>query len=215
MRRRRILGVFASTLGMAVIAGGLLAVLTGGRRAASDRGKSETVSSTTSSIPTGAWRPVAPATTMPEQSPIQQQYDKGFEEGFSSPSQRGDVAPGRGLGTPRSGDRRRLAGSRRQRDARRLGHQSSSPGLLDGQLRPPEPRRARGMARRRGGARPHARHPGRVLRAGVVRLASRTGDHRPAVAASLAEASGSPTRRQAFAGRRATSKCSSSRSGNR
>jgi hypothetical protein len=37
-------------------------------------------------IPAGSWQPVAPATTVPEESPVQQQYDKGFEQGFSSAS---------------------------------------------------------------------------------------------------------------------------------
>ena len=78
----------AFALGTAVIAGGLAVVVTGGHRAASSHGIRKTASSTTttSSIPKGGWHPVAPATTVAEGTPVQQQYDKGFEEGFSSPA---------------------------------------------------------------------------------------------------------------------------------
>ena len=88
MRRRRIAGVIALALGTAIIAGGLAVVVTGGHRAPSSHGIRQTASSTTttSSIPTGGWQPVAPATTVAEGTPVQQQYDKGFEEGFSSPA---------------------------------------------------------------------------------------------------------------------------------
>lgn len=39
-----------------------------------------------SSLATGNWNPVSPATTIPAQTPVQMQYDRGFEHGFSSPS---------------------------------------------------------------------------------------------------------------------------------
>jgi len=88
MRRRRIAGVVALALGAAVIAGGLAVVVTGGHRAVRIHATTQTASSTTttSSIPTDGWQPVAPATTVAEGTPVQQQYDKGFEEGFSSPA---------------------------------------------------------------------------------------------------------------------------------
>ena len=88
MRRRRILGVIALALGTVIIAGGLAVVVTGGHRAARSHAMRQSASSTTTtpSIPTGGWQPVAPATTVAEGTPVQQQYDKGFEEGFSSPA---------------------------------------------------------------------------------------------------------------------------------
>ena len=85
MRRRRILVFAALTLGSAIIVGGLAALATGGHRTSSRHATTQTASSTTTSAPTGDWRPVAPATTVPEGTPVQQQYDRGFEEGFSSP----------------------------------------------------------------------------------------------------------------------------------
>jgi hypothetical protein len=44
-----------------------------------------------SSLQTG-WQPVAPATTVPSDSPVQQQYDQGFEQGFSSAANRAQLA---------------------------------------------------------------------------------------------------------------------------
>ncbi len=75
-------------LGTAIIAGGLAVVATGEHRAVRSHATRKTASSptTTSSIHTGGWQPVAPATTVAEGTPVQQQYDKGFEEGFSSPA---------------------------------------------------------------------------------------------------------------------------------
>jgi hypothetical protein len=85
MRPRRVVRVMASGIGVLIIAGGLAAVVTGGRHAAaSSHDVDETLPSTTTSRPAGNWHPVAPATTVPQQTPVQQQYDEGFEEGFSS-----------------------------------------------------------------------------------------------------------------------------------
>jgi hypothetical protein len=44
-----------------------------------------------SSLQSG-WQPVAPATTVPSDSPVQQQYDQGFEQGFSSAVNRAQLA---------------------------------------------------------------------------------------------------------------------------
>jgi hypothetical protein len=44
-----------------------------------------------SSLP-GGWQPVNPATTLPSDSPVQQQYDQGFEQGFSSAANRAQLA---------------------------------------------------------------------------------------------------------------------------
>ena len=47
---------------------------------------------TASSSQPGGWQPVAPATTVPTDSPVQQQYDQGFEQGFSSAANRAQLA---------------------------------------------------------------------------------------------------------------------------
>jgi hypothetical protein len=44
-----------------------------------------------SSLPS-RWQPIAPATTVPSDSPVQQQYDQGFEQGFSSAANRAQLA---------------------------------------------------------------------------------------------------------------------------
>jgi hypothetical protein len=100
MRRRRILVFAASTLGSAIIAGGLAALATGGHRTSSRHATTQTASSTTTSAPTGGWRPVAPVTTVPEGTPVQQQYDRGFEEGFSSPGNEAMLHKGDALALP-------------------------------------------------------------------------------------------------------------------
>jgi hypothetical protein len=38
----------------------------------------------TPSLPANGWRPVAPVTTVPGQTPVQQRYDQAFEQGFAS-----------------------------------------------------------------------------------------------------------------------------------
>ena len=86
MRRRRILIFAALSLGVAIIVGGLAALATGVHRTTGSHATTQTASPITTSAPTGGWRPVAPATTVPEGTPVQQQYDRGFEEGFSSPA---------------------------------------------------------------------------------------------------------------------------------
>jgi hypothetical protein len=55
--------------------------------------------SLSSSLPDG-WQPVAPATTVPSDSPVQQQYDQGFEQGFSSAANRAQLAEIETLGLP-------------------------------------------------------------------------------------------------------------------
>jgi hypothetical protein len=86
VRRRRILTITALAFAVAIIAGGLAAVTTRGHRTATDHVTRRATPSTTSSIPATGWRAVAPATTVPKGTPVQQQYDSGFEEGFSSPA---------------------------------------------------------------------------------------------------------------------------------
>ena len=151
MRRRRILVFAASTLGIVIIVGGLAAVATGGHRTAGSHATTQTASSTTTSAPTGGWRPVAPATTVPEGTPVQQQYDRGFEEGFSSPGNEAMLHKGDALALPGpaiGGGWPDLAVSD---DARWLGDRVHLR-PLGHRLRPPELWRARGVVGRGGGA---------------------------------------------------------------
>jgi hypothetical protein len=86
VRRHRTLAVVALVLGALVIAGGLVAVTTRGHQAAAPgHDLRAPASSTTSPSLPGGWHAVAPATTVPQETPVQQRYDEGFEEGFSSP----------------------------------------------------------------------------------------------------------------------------------
>jgi hypothetical protein len=100
MRRRRILIFAALSLGVAIIVGGLADLATGVHRTTGSHATTQTASPTTTSAPTGDWRPVAPATTVPEGTPVQQQYDKGFEEGFSSPVNEAMLHKGDALALP-------------------------------------------------------------------------------------------------------------------
>lgn len=67
-----------------------------------------TAASTTTTAPpsgasgrAGSWRPVAPATTVPADTPVQAHYDQGFERGFSSPANRAELAALADLPLPR------------------------------------------------------------------------------------------------------------------
>jgi len=51
-------------------------------------------------LPSAAWKPVAPTTTIPTDSPVQQQYDQGFERGFSSPGNERQLAEVEALTLP-------------------------------------------------------------------------------------------------------------------
>jgi hypothetical protein len=85
VRRHRTVAAVALVLGILVIAGGLIALVTGRHHAAKvGHVVREAASSTTSPPPAGGWHVVAPATTVPQQTPVQQHDDEGFEEGFSS-----------------------------------------------------------------------------------------------------------------------------------
>jgi len=90
VRRHRTVAAVALVLGALVITGGLVAVATGGHQAAARGHDLRAPASSTTSLPVpGGWHPVAPETTVPHETPVQQQYDEGFEAGFSSP---GNVA---------------------------------------------------------------------------------------------------------------------------
>ncbi len=111
MRGRRIL------VGAAVIVGTLLAVLGTirilvspanpgrtmlPRQTASPTAGSPTRTSTTPpTAPFGRWRPVAPATTVPAETPVQRQYDDGLAQGLSSSSDESTIKLAESLELPR------------------------------------------------------------------------------------------------------------------
>jgi hypothetical protein len=107
MTKRRIVEGVALALGTLIIAGGLAAVLTGGHDAAASNramrhspARSRSTSTTTASLAPNGWHSVAPATTVPQQTPLQQQYDKGFEEGFSSAANKAMIVEADALSLP-------------------------------------------------------------------------------------------------------------------
>jgi hypothetical protein len=94
--RRRLIAI-AATVGVVIVGVGLgVAAASGsGRSHAASRAR-PTVSGkapppTTIAPPRGL-PPVAPATTVPADSPVQERYDRGFERGFSSPANRALLA---------------------------------------------------------------------------------------------------------------------------
>lgn len=84
-----------------VVAGVTVAVATSGH-ARTDRSQPLSAPTTTSeSVSVGAAVTVAPATTVPAASPVQQQYDKSFEAGYSSPSSKAMLADADTVTLPR------------------------------------------------------------------------------------------------------------------
>jgi hypothetical protein len=101
MRRPRIAAGIALLVGALIIAGGITAVVTGAHRAAArSHALQQGVSSTTSFLPPGGWNPVAPATTVPDETPVQQHFDEAFEEGLSSASNEAMMARAEALALP-------------------------------------------------------------------------------------------------------------------
>jgi hypothetical protein len=97
MVRSRKLAVAAAGLFAAlIVAGGLTAALSAGSsntRTSQRRGVSAPPpASPPSSAPAGGWSSVPPATTVPADTPAQQHYDQGFEQGFASPANQAELA---------------------------------------------------------------------------------------------------------------------------
>lgn len=97
--RSRVVLATVAVLAPAVLIGGILAGAGEGHRSTS-HGRalahrsfsSKSSVAAPSSLLQGGWQPVAPATTVPSDSPVQQQYDQGFEQGFSTASNRAQLA---------------------------------------------------------------------------------------------------------------------------
>jgi hypothetical protein len=98
--RRAAVGA-AVALGTLVILGGVVAAFAGGGRAAikSSPTALSPAPTTTTARPRG-WSAVAPATTVPASTPLQEQYDQGFAEGFSSASNEAMMSRADGLQLP-------------------------------------------------------------------------------------------------------------------
>jgi hypothetical protein len=84
VRARSALAGAGLAVGTVIIAGALVAEFAGGKEASPRPGAQVAPSTTTTTSPPTGWLPVVPATTVPPSTPVQQQYDRGFEAGFSS-----------------------------------------------------------------------------------------------------------------------------------
>lgn len=105
MRARRVLVIVAATFGTLIIVGGIAALVTGGRHAAASSSQTTVTTPTSPTTSTAApqvsgWHAVPPATTDPQSTPVQQQYDKGFESGFSSPNNEAMMAKAESMSIP-------------------------------------------------------------------------------------------------------------------
>jgi hypothetical protein len=98
---RRLLVVAGAAVGVLIVGSGLIISLTTGRPSTPERdagrigvpaGVEGNHPSAPVSSPASSWTPVAPATTVPTDSPIQQQYDQDFERGFASASNRNEFS---------------------------------------------------------------------------------------------------------------------------
>jgi hypothetical protein len=109
VRSRKLAVAAASLFAVLIVVGELTAALRAGSshtRTSQRRGVSAPPpASPPSSAPAGGWSPVPPATTVPADTPAQQHYDQGFEQGFASPSNQAELArletirlPGPGVG---------------------------------------------------------------------------------------------------------------------
>lgn len=101
-------GIVGAVIGSLIIVGGIAALVTGGRHAAASSSQTTTTTAaatattttTTASSPLSGWHAVPPATTDPQSTPVQQQYDKGFERGFSSTNNEAMMAKAGSLSIP-------------------------------------------------------------------------------------------------------------------
>jgi hypothetical protein len=96
--------LLGTVLTFASLVAGVLAVVgsQGAHRQRSSSGPttSPTTIGVLTALPAPGWRPVPPVTTVPEPTPVQQQYDEGFEQGFSSPANEAQSARIEALSLP-------------------------------------------------------------------------------------------------------------------
>ncbi len=103
-RPRRLFIAAAALLVFLIVVGAIATIATtsGVRRSSSTRRPvlSAPSSVRSSARPTVQLQAVAPATTIPAQSPVQQRYDQGFVQGYSSPSSKAMIANAESLHLP-------------------------------------------------------------------------------------------------------------------
>lgn len=96
MRRPRLATVGLALLGLLLITGGVVAALGAGPgRQASGAPSVRQAAGTADGHEPGApgeWQVVAPATTIPADTPVQQHYDQGFARGFASGTNQASLA---------------------------------------------------------------------------------------------------------------------------
>lgn len=98
MTRRPLVVAAGGVFGCLVVAGAIAALAAGGGSAPSSVARPRTRAS--SPPPSTGIRPQAPATTIPADSPVQQRYDQGFEQGFASAANRAMMASAERLTLP-------------------------------------------------------------------------------------------------------------------
>lgn len=94
-RSPKLLAVLGVAFAALVVAGGMAVILAaGGGHARPGRSQPlrATAAPASGSVGPGSPGTLAPATTVPAPSPVQQQYDQGFERGYSSPSAKAMLA---------------------------------------------------------------------------------------------------------------------------
>jgi hypothetical protein len=103
VRPGRLLLGGGAALGVLVVVGGLVSAF--GRPVTTAHAVTSKApapaSTTTTTPPPGGWRAVAPATTVPQTTPVQEQYDEGFAQGFSSSAERAIMARAEAVVLPR------------------------------------------------------------------------------------------------------------------
>lgn len=104
LERRHVL-VAAVIAVVALVVAAVLIVPVGGGHAASKQAADTARGLSGSSSPaaagsSGAWTPVFPSTTVPTDTPVQQQYDRAFEQGFTSAANKRVIAATESLALP-------------------------------------------------------------------------------------------------------------------
>jgi hypothetical protein len=99
VKRHRTTVAVAVLCGLAIVSGTLAASLGGGSRPPA-RHQVAAATPVTPSLGRVGWRAVAPATTVPAQTPVQQLYDQAFEQGFGSPANEALMARAEALALP-------------------------------------------------------------------------------------------------------------------
>jgi len=104
-----VVAILAAVIGSLIIVGGIAALVTGGRHAAASSSGTKVTTTTAAATTTTAapqasgWHAVPPATTEPQATPVQLQYDKGFAGGFSSANNEAMMTKAESMSIPSPG----------------------------------------------------------------------------------------------------------------